>query len=175
MVSSYVLQAFTSGRETQLLSFNRSGLHRHLAWTCQGTVQDLVALVIMDHVVSSDDLALQGLFPTIPQLHPDILEISHVFPIELQPNGVGSSFMVRLTILKTSGITTHHLRKLCPQYLSLVILLGDTPTSSSQPNVVEKRLAKRAKISLRRLKELRNTDLRRALGQNYLVSGTSEI
>lgn len=174
MVSNYVLQAFSSGREKQVLSFNRSGLHRHLAWTCQASIQDLVALVIMDHVVSSDDLALQGLFPTTAQLHPDILEISQVFPVELQQNGVRSNFMVRLTIVKTSGVTTHHIRKLCPQYLSLVFLLGDSPTSSTQLNVVERRMAKRAKATLKRLKELRNTDLRRALGQNYLAPVTSE-
>lgn len=169
MVSNYVLRAFNSYRENQMLSFNRSGLHRHLAWTCQAPIIDLVALIIMGHVASSDDLALQNLFPTVTQLHPDILEISQVFPIELEKNGTKSNFMTRLTILKTNGVTGHHMRKLCPQYLSLVVLLGENPTPSSQLTVVEKRMAKRAKITLRRLKELRNTDLRRALGHNYLA------
>lgn len=174
IVSNYVLQAFISGRENQVLSFNRSGLHRHLAWTCQASICDLVALVIMDRIVSSDDLALQELFPTMTQLHPDILEVSQVFPIELPQNGISSNFKVRLTILKTSGITSHHLRKLCSQYLSLVVLLEDGSTATSQLNVVERRIVKRAKTTLRRLRELRNIDLRRALGQNYLIPVTHE-
>lgn len=167
MVADYVLRSYHLQRTAQL-SFNRSGLQRHLAWTCQGDLQDLVALVLMDYVAGLDNLALQQLFPTNNNaglLHPDIMEISQVFEVPLSKEGV---FPTRLTILKAET-TKYRLRRLCPKYLSLVVLLGES--SPAVQNVVDKRLYRRARTVSKRLKELRNTDLRRSLGQNYLLPG----
>ncbi|CDH14152.1 uncharacterized protein ZBAI_05938 [Zygosaccharomyces bailii ISA1307] len=170
MVADFVLRSYQLKRTSEL-SFNRSGLQRHLAWTCEGDLQDLVALVLMDYVVGLDNLALQQLFPTKHNTcltHPDIMEISQVFDVPLNKD----VFPARLTVLRGNK-TGYRLRKLCPQYLSLVVSLAES--GAAVKNVIDRRLYKRARNVSKRLKELRNTDLRRSMGQNYLLPGAEGI
>lgn len=75
MVKSFVLENFDQQAENLVedkssemfihdmnFSFENSGLNRNFVWTCEGNLQEFIAMVVLDEVNRKDDLEIENLF-----------------------------------------------------------------------------------------------------------------
>lgn len=185
MIKYFVLHTFQqkSGKQIRC-SFDKAGLNKNLAWTCGGELNDFVSLLVMDHISHMDDISLRDVFNVFSQSadkdrqrfevakDPEILEISNVFTIEYGLDGQQKqSIDFRVTLLRSDKPTSYRVRHILPDHVSLVVNL------QLQENVVHQLDELKTSESTQRLHrltynvnsrlcELRNSDLRRNLGEN---------
>ncbi|QLQ79474.1 hypothetical protein HG537_0C01210 [Torulaspora globosa] len=188
MIKYFILKTFKENNHKQLqCSFDKAGLNMNLAWTCSGQLDDFVSLLVMNHISHMDDIALRDLFNVFSQSptkqnyeiikDPEIIEISNVFSIEYCPDSqLKQSIEFRVTVLKSDKPTSYRIRRLLPGHISLVVNLQLQENSSNQLNdeLSEpcRRLHRLTYAINTRLRELRNADLRRNLGENNIFMGS---
>lgn len=147
MVKSFVLENFDQQAENLVedkssemfipdmnFSFENSGLNRNFVWTCEGNLQEFIAMVVLDEVNRKDDLEIENLFnikaeriltPTNgPERAPEVHYISNVFTVSygFQSNKK-REMKFRVTILKTDTPMYFSIKKLADDYTSVVIKL----------------------------------------------------
>lgn len=188
MIKYFILKTFKENNHKQLqCSFDKAGLNMSLAWTCCGQLDDFVSLLVMNHVLQMDDIALRDLFNVFPQSptkekyeiirDPEILEISNVFAIEYSPDTRSKrSIEFRVTVLKSDRPTSYRIRRLLPGHISLVVnlQLQDNFSAQLDEELPEpcRRIHRLTYAINTRLHELRNADLRRNLGENNFFMGS---
>ncbi|QLL32598.1 hypothetical protein HG536_0D01200 [Torulaspora globosa] len=189
MIKYFVMKTFKENNGKQLqCSFDKAGLNMNLAWTCCGQLDDFVSLLVMIHISHMDDLALRDVFNVFPQSptkekfeiikDPEILEISNVFAIEYCLDSRSKqSVEFRVTVLKSDRPTSYRIRRLLPSHVSLVVNLRLQDNSSNQLDEElpepSRRLHSLTYAINSRLRELRNDDLRRNLGENNFFMGSA--
>lgn len=199
MIKYLVMKNFAESQSLDMrLSFENSGLNMNLVWTCEGTLGDFVAMMVINEVYQRDEISLRQIFrdqndPNFAK-DPDILEVSEIFPVEYALGNDGDKTKERMdfrvTILRTDRPTNYRLRRVSPFYHSLVInlclqdMIAPTGTGiAAQPITLEsesqpisepcKRLDRLSHDIINRICESRNSQLRRYIGENNYIIATS--
>lgn len=183
MIKYIILKSFKRGDKGNInFSFARAGLNMNLAWTCDGDLNDFVSLLVMDHINQMDEFSLRELFSVLAKPStadnitfpdPEIIEISRVFTIEysIDPDRQ-DKLDFRACIIRTERPTSYRIRRLSPNYISLAVdLCAESGVSDmTQPTETMseslKRLHQLTHQITNKLRDLRNVDLRRNIGQN---------
>ena len=158
------------------LSFLKCGMNRHNAWSCRGSLRDVVAVLVLADMLRRDDFQLEQLFGVrkVRQLHSDtthpaVLEVSGIFPVE------HCTRPFRLTVVQSTRPTSYTLQHgLSAHNDSLCVRLCVDENSNRVQAANEhlsrdplKRLDRLAHALVARLRGLRAAELRRTIGENY--------
>lgn len=194
MIKFLVLKNFIKLKNSldMKMSFDKAGLNMNLIWTCEGTLKDFVAMIVIDEIHRRDEISLRQIFKD--QNDPrftkdsDIIEISEIFPIEYglsNDSQRNSEVNFRVTILRSTKPTSYRLRQISSYYHSLVINLcvqdataTDTDAIGSLSNNATpepcKRLHRMAHDVVNRMCESRTSQLRRTIGENnYIIAAST--
>lgn len=173
----------SSNEKPLTMSFLKSGMNRNFPWSCKGNLLDITAIIVLDEILKVDDFKIEELFQIKSEKYyesiihtrdPSILEISNIFPIEYsKTQEQENTINFRLAIVKSDQPTSYKISKISSQNVSICVRLcmdenfNRVPASNEHlPKDPIKRIDRLTHNLVARVKELRNTELRRNIGEN---------
>lgn len=195
MVKYFILGTFANNdkrcdyeNKSMSLSFLKSGMNRNFPWSCKGNLHDVTTIIVLDEILKMDDFQLEELYRIKTEKYYEammkthdvsILETSNILPIKYGNTEEETNHInFRLTIIKSDRPTTYKISRVTSQNVSISVRLCKdenfnrvTSRNEHLPKDPIQRIDRLTHALIARVWELRNTELRRNIGENNYYRG----